>query len=72
VPVSAYDAFAALAAAQKIHPNHLATWNALIGIRNRTVHDDMNIEMVRIHELVRQGGDGFVIDFLNRRLEGRQ
>lgn len=69
MPVLAYDA--ALATAQKIHSNDLATWNALIGIRNRIVHDYMNIEMVRIHELVRQGGDGFVIDSMNRRLEGR-
>lgn len=67
VPVSAYDAFAALADAGLIDAHDLPQWNALVGIRNRIVHDYMNIDMQRIHDLVRQEGDRFILAFLMRR-----
>lgn len=66
VPVSAYDAFAAAADAGLIDPHDLPQWNALVGIRNRIVHDYMNIDMERIHDLVRQEGDRFIVAFLMR------
>lgn len=68
VPISAYDAFSALANAGLLDPQDLKTWNVLIGIRNRIVHDYMNIDLERIHALIREGGDRFVIDFLMRRI----
>lgn len=67
VPVSAYDAFAALADAGLLDRADLPRWNALVGLRNRIVHDYMNLDLERIHELVRHGADGFVVDFLMRR-----
>ncbi|WP_334134043.1 type VII toxin-antitoxin system HepT family RNase toxin [Tepidimonas sp.] len=67
VPVSAYDAFAALADAGFIDAEDLPRWNALVGVRNRIVHDYMNIDRDRIHELVRQEADRFVLAFLLRR-----
>ncbi|WP_281280124.1 HepT-like ribonuclease domain-containing protein [Tepidimonas sediminis] len=43
-------------------------WNALVDLRNRIVHDYMNLDLERIHELVRDGADGFVVAFLMRRV----
>ena len=62
VPVSAYDAFAALVRIGAIEPEELSKWNALVGIRNRIVHDDMN--MGRIHSLVWDGKYRSVAEFL--------
>lgn len=64
VPVSAYDAFAALARLGKIDQEQLPAWNAVIGLRNRIVHDYMNIDMPRVLDLVRQGRYQFVTGFL--------
>ncbi|MDP2883363.1 MAG: DUF86 domain-containing protein [Azonexus sp.] len=64
VPLSAYDAFAALARIGLINNADLPTWNALIGIRNRIVHDYMNIQMDRIHTLIRQEDYRFISRFL--------
>jgi len=64
VPVSAYDAFAALARLGKIDQAQLPAWNAVIGLRNRIVHDYMNIDMPRVLDLVRQGRYQFVTGFL--------
>lgn len=65
VPVSAYDAFAALARlGDVIDPTQLPAWNAVIGLRNRIVHDYMNIDMAMVLDLVRQGRYTFVVNFL--------
>lgn len=64
VPVSAYDAFAALAATGRIDPAQLAAWNAIIGLRNRIVHDYMNLDMDQILAVVLARGDRLVADFL--------
>ena len=67
VPVSAYDAFATLARVGFIASDDLPVWNALVGIRNRIVHDYMNIDLGRIHALVLDGRYRFVTDFLTKR-----
>ncbi|MEW6727782.1 MAG: type VII toxin-antitoxin system HepT family RNase toxin [Pseudomonadota bacterium] len=67
VPVSAYDAFAALAEAGMIPAEDLNTWNALVGLRNRIVHDYMNIDLARLHGLIQRGEFRFVVDFLMRK-----
>lgn len=67
VPISAYDTFAALASAGMIPETDLKTWNALVGIRNRIVHDYMNIEMPRLYGIVQRGDYRFVVDFLMKR-----
>lgn len=64
VPVSAYDAFAALARRGGIRADELPAWNAVIGLRNRIVHDYMNIDMARVLELVQLGRHEFVTAFL--------
>ncbi|MCA1977681.1 MAG: DUF86 domain-containing protein [Thiobacillus sp.] len=64
VPVSAYDAFAALARRGTIPQDQLPAWNAVIGLRNRIVHDYMNIDIARVQELVAQGRYEFVTEFL--------
>ena len=67
VPVSAYHAFAALASAGLIREDELKAWNAMIGIRNRIVHDYMNIDLLRLCDLVVEERYQFVVDFLVRR-----
>lgn len=64
VPVSAYDAFAALARLEVIPQDQLPAWNAIIGLRNRIVHDYMNIDMQRVQELVGRGQYELVTVFL--------
>jgi uncharacterized protein YutE (UPF0331/DUF86 family) len=64
VPVSAYDTFAALARRGGIREADLLAWNAFIGLRNRIVHDYMNIDMARVLELVHVGHHEFVVAFL--------
>jgi uncharacterized protein YutE (UPF0331/DUF86 family) len=68
VPVSAYDAFATLARVGYIASDDLPGWNALVGIRNRIVHDYMNIDLGRIHALVLEERYRFVTDSLMKRL----
>lgn len=64
LPVSAYDAFAALARRGTLPQDQLPAWNAIIGLCNRIVHDYMNIDMQRVQELVAQGRHEFVAEFL--------
>lgn len=71
VPVSAYDAFASLARRGAVPAEELAKWNNAIGIRNRIVHDYMNIDMNVVFDLVREVKYRFVAEFLLRPI-GRQ
>ncbi len=64
VPVSAYDALAALARVGVINREDLSAWNAAIGLRNRIVHEYMNIDMSRVFALVREDQHRFVTEFL--------
>jgi uncharacterized protein YutE (UPF0331/DUF86 family) len=64
VPVSAYDVFSALARCGEIATEQLAQWNAVVGLRNRIVHDYMNIDMSRVQEWVVNDRYRFVSDFL--------
>ena len=64
VPVSAYDAFASLVRISMLPIEDLPQWNSVIGIRNRIVHDYMNIDMNVIFGLVRNGHYRFIVDFL--------
>ncbi|MDM7323296.1 MAG: DUF86 domain-containing protein [Gammaproteobacteria bacterium] len=66
VPVSAYDAFAALAEAGMIPTQDIHAWNAFVGLRNRIVHDYMNMDLARLHGLIQRGEFQFVVDFLMR------
>lgn len=64
VPTSAYDTFSTLARRGGIREDALPAWNAVVGLRNRIVHDYMNIDMARVLELVRLGRHEFVTEFL--------
>jgi len=64
VPVSAYDAFETLGRLDLIVKDDVPHWNAIIGMRNRIVHDYLNLDMDLILELVRRGEHHFVHDFV--------
>jgi uncharacterized protein YutE (UPF0331/DUF86 family) len=64
VPVSAYDAFAAMASLGLLPEQNLAAWNAIVGLRNRIVHDYMNIDFDQIVAVLAADKDLFVIEFL--------
>ncbi|OGS95981.1 MAG: hypothetical protein A3H31_03270 [Gallionellales bacterium RIFCSPLOWO2_02_FULL_57_47] len=64
VPVSAYDTFASLEQNGDISSQELQQWNAAIGLRNRIVHDYMNIEMEVVYELITNDRYQFIGAFL--------
>lgn len=66
VPVSAYDTFASLEQHGLISALELSKWNSVIGMRNRIVHDYMNIEMEVIYELIQNDRHEFIGAFLRQ------
>jgi len=64
VPLSAYDSFICLEELGVVKNINLSEWNAAIGLRNRIVHDYMNIDMLRVLELVKKEQYRFITDFL--------
>ena len=64
VPTSAYDAFASLVTHGLLDATALQQWNAVIGLRNRLVHDYMNVDMAQVPALGHQRQERFVVDFL--------
>jgi uncharacterized protein YutE (UPF0331/DUF86 family) len=64
VPISGYDAFSALANGALIAQADLAAWNAIVGLRNRLVHDYMNVDMDQVMALLAADKDQFVVQFL--------
>lgn len=69
VPFSAYDSFSVLARRGLVPEADLPAWNAAIGLRNRIVHDYMNLDMNLVLELVRNERYRFVTDFLLKRFQ---
>jgi len=64
VPVSGYDTFKALVSYGLVAQVDLPTWNAIVGLRNRIVHDYMNIDMDQVLALIANDRDQFVVRFL--------
>lgn len=64
VPVSAYDTFNALTRCGEVEPADLAAWNSVIGLRNRIVHDYMNVDNEQVMELIVACKEKFIIEFL--------
>ena len=64
VPISADDAFTTLALTGIISQEQLPEWHGIIGLRNRIVHDYMNVDMDKILALVSQGHYALLLDFL--------
>lgn len=69
VPVSDYDAFSALVDLGLIEHQALADWNAAVGLRNRIVHDYMNIDMGQVLALVAGNKPQFIVDFLSKQFD---
>jgi uncharacterized protein YutE (UPF0331/DUF86 family) len=64
VPVSAYDAFRTLAVHGQIDSADLPIWNAVIGLRNRIVHDYLNLDIEVVLSLVAERKHHFIRDYL--------
>lgn len=64
VPVSAYDAFSSLNQLGRLGGGTIEEWNSIIGLRNRIVHDYMNIDMAFVLKLVRDQRYRLVTEFL--------
>ena len=64
VPVGAYDAFSTLVRLKFIKEGDMDAWAAIIGLRNRIVHDYMNIDMALVRDLVKQDAYRFIVGFL--------
>lgn len=64
VPVSAYDAFAQLHREKIIDDEALRNWTAAIGLRNRIVHDYLNVDMSIIESLVKERTYQLQVQFL--------
>ena len=69
VPLSAYDSFLGLVELGVVRTDDLPAWNAAIGLRNRIVHDYMNIDMPRVLDLVKNEHYRFISDFLLRPID---
>lgn len=63
-PVDGYSAFADLAELGAIDAKDLPAWRQAIGMRNRIVHDYLNIDETVIYELLEHEAYQFVIAFL--------
>ena len=64
VPVSAYDAFSKLHALGYINADQLRDWTAAIGMRNRIVHEYLNVSMTVVEEIIVRQQYQLQIDFL--------
>jgi uncharacterized protein YutE (UPF0331/DUF86 family) len=64
VPVSAYDAFAQLHREKINDDEALPNWTAAIGLRNRIVHDYLNVNKTIIESLVKERKYQLQVQFL--------
>ena len=64
VSVNAYDALQSLADTGVIASTDLDAWRRIIGMRNRIVHDYMNLDTRIVMALLETDGMDFVFDFL--------
>ena len=66
VPISAYDSFASLHSKKHITDAQLQQWNAAVGLRNRIIHEYMNVDMTVVFALIEQQDYQFILDFLRQ------
>ncbi len=64
VPVSAYDVFALLVEQGHLLQTELKAWQAIVGLRNKIVHDYMNIDVRLVSRLVQERQYQIVAAFL--------
>jgi len=65
VPVSAYDAFAQLHRDQLIGDEAMRNWTAAIGLRNRSLHDYLNVDMAVIEDIIKAQKYQLQVQFLS-------
>ena len=64
VPASAYDAFAQLHRDRLMDDQAMKNWTAAIGLRNRIVHDYLNVDMSIVEALVKEHKYQLQVQFL--------
>jgi uncharacterized protein YutE (UPF0331/DUF86 family) len=64
IPVSAYEVFKELDRNNRIDGNELEEWMNIIGLRNKIVHDYMNIDFKIIFDIIKRQRYRFVVKFL--------
>ncbi len=64
VPASGYDAFAQLHRDRHIDDQAMKNWTAAIGLRNRIVHDYLNVDMSIVEALVKEHKYQLQVQFL--------
>lgn len=68
VPISAHDAFESLYLQGGISHQDLNEWRAIVGLRNRIVHDYLNVDPEFINSLILQNKHNFIADFLRLKI----
>nr|WP_315262483.1 DUF86 domain-containing protein [uncultured Limnohabitans sp.] len=68
VPISAHDAFESLHLQGCISQHDLNEWRAIVGLRNRIVHDYLNVDPSFINGLILQNKHHFIADFLRQKI----
>ena len=63
-PVSAYEAMQTLGRLRQWSSETVTEWNAVIGLRNRIVHEYMNLDLHIVMRLIERRRYQFILDFL--------
>jgi uncharacterized protein YutE (UPF0331/DUF86 family) len=66
------ERIASLGQQSEISFQQLQQWNSTIGLRNRIVHDYMNIEMDLIYDLLTEDNPQFIANFLCKPIPSNQ
>lgn len=69
IPVSPYDAFASLMRMGTVNAEEYSQWSNVICIRNRIVHEYMNLNMELKLNLVRTECYSFIVTFLEKKMD---
>ena len=64
VPISGYDAFTQLGDLGLVTAEQLRDWTAAIGLRNRIVHEYLNMEMLVVKKIILDRLYQLQVDFL--------
>lgn len=67
VPVSAYDVITAAIDSGLLPKDQRSEWAAVIDLRNRIVHDYLNVDFAVIEGLMKEKRYALVLDFLTKR-----
>ena len=65
-PTEAYQSFSLLKEYGLISSNELRTWKQIIGMRNGLVHDYLNIDLLIVEDILREGHYQALADFTEK------